>query len=93
MPGSVLDCRVCKVEESVVLFSRSVLQGRPLVSLQATCYGGLEQKNVREKLIGGKRYESPRIWVSGKIVAPFMEIWKSRGRVGLPVSVLGLKKP
>ena len=28
----------------------------------------------------------PRTWVTGKMVAPFMEIWKSGERVGLPVN-------
>lgn len=58
-----------------------------IVNLQAMCHSGLEQKNVQENLNGGNKCKSLRIWESRQMVAPFMEIWKSGGRVGLPVNV------
>lgn len=61
------------------------------MSLHAICHGGLKQKNVQKKLNAGRKCESPRTWATGKMVAPFMEIWKSGEKVDLPMNMLSLR--
>ena len=53
--------------------------------------GTLQQKPGIRARGGQNKCESPRTWATGKIVAPFMEIWKSGERVGLPMNMLSLR--